>query len=396
MAEQVFKLDIECHEDGRSKQTIRVPIGGDEPVRRLLEKVRERTKMNGLTSLYTVRDGQKALLDPGDTLYLVLDAGENRLRAEATPATSTVATTEPPRAPVPALALSAKASAPPPPRADETLALGLRSRSRSPARRKANETACLLELRDRQRSATPQKDKVFVVKQAFSPRSQDTRRRSGLLSVQPGDVLEPSTTRDRGWLPCRQVSGQRDVGWVPEWVFLSPPREEEEDSDSSGRSEEPREAAVGCIKRIKAITGQYVDRVEFQLHSGIHQVYGASTGGCDFKWFCPKRDEAIVEVTQTRTREYLAQMLEFKTSRGRVWSTKGYGGPGGPGKAGKEPEKISFEAPEGRQICGLVFQGVKLSAVCLQKSSKRGSRKHPQKLVKDFMAGFKSKSSAWQ
>ena len=152
MAEQVFKLDIECHEDGRSKQTIRVPIGGDEPVRRLLEKVRERTKMNGLTSLYTVRDGQKALLDPGDTLYLVLDAGENRLRAEATPATSTVATTEPPRAPVPALALSAKASAPPPPRADETLALGLRSRSRSPARRKANETACLLELRDRQRS----------------------------------------------------------------------------------------------------------------------------------------------------------------------------------------------------------------------------------------------------
>ena len=53
-----------------------------------------------------------------------------------------------------------------------------------------------------------------MVKQAFSPRSQDTRRRSGLLSVQPGDVLEPSTTRDRGWLPCRQVSGQRDVGWV--------------------------------------------------------------------------------------------------------------------------------------------------------------------------------------
>ncbi|CAE7041252.1 unnamed protein product [Symbiodinium sp. CCMP2592] len=401
MAEQVFKLDIECHEDGRSKQTIRVPIGGDEPVRRLLEKVRERTKMNGLTSLYTVRDGSKARLDPDDTLHLVLDAGENRLRAEATPfATSTVATTEPPRAPVPALALSAKASAPPPPRANETLALGLRSRSRSPARRKANETACLLELRDRQRSATPEKDKAFVVKQAFSPRSRDTRRRSGLLSVQPGDVLEPSTTRDRGWLPCRQVSGQRDVGWVPEWVFLSPREpEEEDDYEDSEESEEPSSPkpgpnkgtkAKGCIKRIKAITGQYVDRVEFQLHSGIHQVYGESTGGCDKTWFCLKKDEAIVEVTQTRTREYLAQMLEFRTSRGRVWSTKGYGGPG------KEPQRISFAAPEGRQICGLVFEGVKLSAVCSQKTSKRGSRKHPQKLVKDFMAGFKSKSNAWQ
>ena len=110
MAKQVFKLDVECREDGRSNR-IRVPIGGDRSVRRLLEIVRERSNMS-LTTLYTLRDGHKALLDPDDTLHLVLDAGENRLRAEATPA---------------------KASAPPP----------LRSRSRSPARRKRSEKARL-------------------------------------------------------------------------------------------------------------------------------------------------------------------------------------------------------------------------------------------------------------
>ncbi|CAE7938721.1 unnamed protein product [Symbiodinium necroappetens] len=389
MAEPVFKLDIECHEDGHSKR-IRVPIGGHEPVRRLLEKVRERSHM-GLTTLYTVRDGDKALLDPGDTLDLVLDAGENKLRAEAVPGTGTV-TAEPPQAPVAALALSAKASAPPPPRTGEVQALGLRSRSRSPARRKSSQAARLLELRDRQRSVTPDNDNVFVVKQAFSSRSQDSRRRSGLLSVRPGDILELAMSRDRGWLACRQFTGQRDVGWVPEWVFRAPQKACDQEEDLSDESEEPSShrgpRAKGCIKRIKAITGQYVDRVEFQLRSGIHQVYGESTGGCKQKWFFVKKDEAVVEVTQIRTHKYLAQMLEFKTSRGRVFSTKGYGGPG------KEPQTVTFAAPEGRQICGLVFEGVKLSAVCHQTCSQRGSRKHPQKLVKDFMSGFQSKLNA--
>ena len=179
---------------------------------------------------------------------------------------------------------------------------------------------------------------------------------------------------------------------VPEWVFRGPQKACDQEEDLSDESEEPSShrgpRAKGCIKRIKAITGQYVDRVEFQLRGGIHQVYGESTGGCDLKWFILEKDEAIVEVTQIRTHKYLAQMLEFKTSRGRVFSTKGYGGPG------KEPEKVTFAAPEGRQICGLVFKGVKLSAVCHQTCSKRGSRKHPQKLVKDFMSGFQSKLSA--
>ncbi|CAE7663081.1 unnamed protein product [Symbiodinium necroappetens] len=346
MAKQVFKLDIECREDGRSNR-IRVPIGGDQPVRRLLEIVRERSNMS-LTTLYTLRDGHKALLDPDDTLYLVLDAGENRLRAEATPA---------------------KASAPPP----------LRSRSRSPARRKRSEKARLHEQRGPRRSANSQRDKVLVVKQAF-----DSRRRSALLSVRPGDVLELGMLRDRGWLACRQLRGQRDVGWVPEWVFCAPREVCNQEEDLSDEREEPPAdpGAKGCIKRIKAITGQYVDRVEFQLRSGIHQVYGESTGGCSSECFAVEKDEAVVEVTQIPTRKYLAQMLEFKTSKGRIFSTKGYGGPG------KEPQRIVFAAPEGRQICGLVFEGVKLSAVCHQKCSKTGSRKHPQKLVENFMAGF--------
>ncbi|CAE7701712.1 Tnks [Symbiodinium sp. CCMP2456] len=88
MAEQVFQLDIECHEGERSNR-IWVPIGGHEPVRRLLEKVRERSEMD-LTTLYTLRDGLKALLDLDDTLHLVLDSGENRLRAEAAPNTGNV------------------------------------------------------------------------------------------------------------------------------------------------------------------------------------------------------------------------------------------------------------------------------------------------------------------
>ena len=171
---------------------------------------------------------------------------------------------------------------------------------------------------------------------------------------------------------------------VPEWVFCAPREVCNQEEDLSDEREEPSAdpGAKGCIKRIRAITGQYVDRVEFQLRSGIHQVYGESTGGCSSECFAVEKDEAVVEVTQIPTRKYLAQMLEFKTSKGRIFSTKGYGGPG------KEPQRIVFAAPEGRQICGLVFEGVKLSAVCHQKCSKTGSRKHPQKLVENFMAGF--------
>ena len=169
---------------------------------------------------------------------------------------------------------------------------------------------------------------------------------------------------------------------VPEWAFFSP-----QEPLEAREPLEPQEAAAkakACVKRIKAKSGQFVDSIEMELRSGIQQVYGGS-GGVDAREFTLDLDEAIVAVEQVESRQYLAQHLIFTTSSGRRLEAKGYGGPG------KEPQKHKFTAPDKMQICGLVFrENKKLAGVCVQSLFKRGSRRHPQRLKKDFETCAKS------
>ena len=196
---------------------------------------------------------------------------------------------------------------------------------------------------------------------------------------------------------CVPFGAPADSTEVPEWVFTEPwvftelpaapppdSRKHEEQSDSSSSRKRPRKEdqnVKGCVKRIKAVTGESVDRIEFELHSGIYQTYGGF-GGVDKKYFVLDLDEAIVKVEQVETHKYLAHSLTFTTSKKRKFEVSGWGG----GTPGKECQKHSYKAPKSKQICGLVFEGGnKLTCVCVQTQFKKGSRKHPQRLVKNFM-----------
>ena len=144
----------------------------------------------------------------------------------------------------------------------------------------------------------------------------------------------------------------------------------------------------GCIKRIIVKTGMFVDKLEFELRSGARQVYGSGAGGIEIEIFRLASDEAIVEVTHVQTHEYLAQKFIFKTSKGRCLEMSGWGGPG------KEPRKQRIVAPEGQQVCGLLFEAeTKLQGICVQSQFRREFRRHPQQLMKDSIWGRQAADS---
>ena len=182
---------------------------------------------------------------------------------------------------------------------------------------------------------------------------------------------------------------------VPAWVSKDPSdpkqREYHESKELQGNllvlpAISANLGTKGCITEITATTGMFVESIEFKLYSGIQQVHGSQDGGTKIEVFTLDKDEAVLEVTQTETHEYLAQKLVFTTSKGRNLGATGYGGPG------KEPREHKFVSPEGKQICGLAVEGIQLRGVLMQSRTRRGSRKHPQRLAKHFMKGRKSKS----
>ena len=319
MGEQLLRLDVQNSIDGLSH---RVSISATKRVKDLLEKVKDQTGCLDLTTLAVVRGEIEARLCAEDVLSVALDQTETRLKASAEPL-------ELPR------------------HRSRSGRVSTADRTREPAPGD-NAECCFVE-----------------VKQSFRlPVGSDEEF---TLSVDRGEEVEVSDATDRGWRACRKGSA---VGWVPEWAFFS--------------QQNPQKPQIkACVKRLKAKTGQFVDGIQMELHSGAQQLYGGS-GGVETTEFTLDEDEAIVAVEQVESRKCLAEHLIFQTSNGRRIEVKGYGGPG------KEARKHRFVAPDKKQICGLVFRDTKLAGVCVQSQFKRGSRKHPQRLKKDVLKYVKS------
>eukprot|EP00928_Gymnodinium_smaydae_P088884 TRINITY_DN72922_c0_g1_i1.p1 TRINITY_DN72922_c0_g1~~TRINITY_DN72922_c0_g1_i1.p1 ORF type:complete len:621 (-),score=119.05 TRINITY_DN72922_c0_g1_i1:290-2152(-) len=118
-------------------------------------------------------------------------------------------------------------------------------------------------------------------------------------------------------------------------------------------ADNPEEGPKGLVAEIRGKKGYCVDRIELHLRKSRDPRCYGGYGGADVAPFQLNPDEYITVVEQGRRDAFLGTFLAFYTSQGRIHIVQGM----------QAIEHIRYAAPAGSQICGLRFEGSRLSHV---------------------------------
>lgn len=112
-------------------------------------------------------------------------------------------------------------------------------------------------------------------------------------------------------------------------------------------------SALGPVAQIGGRVGHAVDSVDFELRDGATRSYGTSSGGDAVCPFRLQPSELIIVVEVCRRDAFLGSSIAFYTSLGNVFALNGL-----------ESCPVSrFAASERAQVCGLSFDGSRLTQV---------------------------------
>lgn len=130
----------------------------------------------------------------------------------------------------------------------------------------------------------------------------------------------------------------------------------------------PAGTGLGVVAEVNGRSATAVDRVSLQLRSGQVRTYGGDGGRQDGSLQLAE-DEFIIAVEQVCREWFLGTALVFYTSKSGIFKIKGVA----------SDRSRHFAAPSGRQICGLHFNGNRLTDVetCAADPG-RGSRRRSE------------------